>query len=147
MKSEVVILFYIAIAIDILLILNNVEHPSYNLLNSSIDNNGTVSDYKTCKNMSIEGTSICLQDYIRNFYSYNLSNKDRGLSIERLKREGGVCWHYAVLYQQMANELGFKARTITYWNVKSGHEFTLIYNDEGYCILDQQAEIRCNYVG
>lgn len=90
-------------------------------------------EYISCANMSLVDTAYCLNNYVSGFYNYNQSNINNNLDLGLLKKEGGVCWHYADLYSALAKEYGFQEQQI---NIPR-HVFTIIYDDSGYCELDQ----------
>lgn len=90
-------------------------------------------EYISCANMSLVDTAYCLNNYVSGFYNYNQSNINNNLDLGLLKKEGGVCWHYADLYSALAKGYGFQEQQI---NIPR-HVFTIIYDDSGYCELDQ----------
>ena len=77
---------------------------------------------------------------VRTWYKYNESNINFSLSSDQLKEEGGVCWHYAKYYSNLAYNLGFHNLTIDIGPSKrdTWHEFALVYDDDlNYCLIDQ----------
>jgi len=112
------------------------------LYNSGVINPKAKSTYDlergNCSNLSINDTAYCLNDKVMEFFHYNESNLGKDISYERLKKEGGVCHHYALLYQKAGKELGFYTeKPIIHSGNGSSHTFAIISNDEGYCLLDQ----------
>lgn len=97
-----------------------------------------IGNYSECANLNLEDTANCLRDYVGTFYNYNLSNVREDLTFEELESEGGVCWHYANLYKEYADKLGFYGDTKTIsLNETLSHRFATISNEDAYCILDQ----------
>ena len=85
------------------------------------------------------GYSRKLSNEVYGFWKWNMSNIGNDLTIEELKEEGGVCWHYADYYfNKIVNETDFYVKKV---RIKSNetisHEFTVVSNEEGYCVLDQ----------
>jgi len=80
---------------------------------------------------------------VQSFYKYNISHIFDKLSIDQLKEDGGVCWHYADYYVEKAKEQGVYAQRITIpTNDTFNHAFAVISNNNGYCLLDQ-VNIEC----
>jgi len=96
--------------------------------------------------LSGEGNESDLFSYSQNlntevneFWKYNLSNIKNDLTLEQLKEQGGVCWHYADYYvDRILNETSFYAKKVRITSTeKVDHEFTIASGKEGYCVLDQ----------
>lgn len=139
-KGDIGCLFIIAIC---LFLIGFFVGLIYNdeLSNGKIKAEASLSD--NCTNLNLFNTTKCLNNELRNFYYYNLSNKNNKLSDEQLKAEGGVCWHYAEWYQKQAEKLGFYAKTVSMSiNETLAHEVAIISNQNGYCIADQLT-VRC----
>lgn len=91
-----------------------------------------------CSNLTLIGTSVCLESELSQWYKYNISNAEKTLSLEELKQQGGVCHHYAEWYYNQANNLGFNAeKVIIQMSSNISHEMTIISDETGYCVLDQ----------
>ena len=105
-----------------------ITHPTSSLNYSS-----------NCSNLSLEETANCLRNDFASWYKYNISNLEKSYDEEVLKREGGVCWQAAKWYLIKSKGLDFYSDTIIIsFNETSAHEFAIISNDEGYCLLDQK---------
>lgn len=91
-----------------------------------------------CDDLGLRDTAGCLEKYIAQYYSYHIRNDDPNRSIEDILNNGGDCFDYNNLYVKLASRNGFGAKLLELELTDgSGHVFTVINNDEGYCILDQ----------
>lgn len=90
-----------------------------------------------CENLSLFESTDCLVKNVKTFYKYNYSKGNIPLSLEEIKEFGGDCWDYIYLYSEATEELGFGYRYLKYpINEKEMHIFLIIYNEEGYCLVD-----------
>ena len=97
----------------------------------------------SCKGINIYDAVYCLRYKLAEFYNYNLSNANAQLTEEQLKKEGGVCWHYAEWYATQARGLGFYATTIKMQvDENTNHEIALVSKGNVYCRLDQ-LDVEC----
>jgi hypothetical protein len=107
----------------------------------------------SCSNLSLDKTASCLHEELSSWFKYNESNVYsyfplRNIDWEVIKKEGGVCWHASEWYKNRAREIGYLSSTYQLLNPNGeNHEIALIWNDEGYCVLDQKSSPKCNYVG
>ena len=96
-----------------------------------------------CSGLNLVMTSQCLKDQLSTFYFYNSSQIGKELSLDELKKFGGVCHQYAGWYYDNAIRLGFNAeRVIMKVNDNMSHEIAIMSNSEGYCSLDME-NINC----
>jgi len=111
----------------------------------------TAASFETsnCSGLDFLMTAKCLNDDLREWYNYNLSNINKQMNLSELKVNGGVCWQYANYYKENFINFGFNARTI-YLNADDmGHSITLAWTknlSDGngtYCIADQR-KVFCN---
>jgi len=102
-----------------------------------------------CANKSLEDTSKCLRGMFRNIYNYSLEARQipRNYSFEYLIKSGGACFEWNTWYGNIASELNFSVYYITINNTGPGHYVTIIYDDTGYCLLDQTRSPKCNLDG
>jgi hypothetical protein len=110
----------------------------YKYLNESGQINSTrtdLSNYTDCANLSLNETSYCLRDYVNTFYNYQ-SREDTKKTIEDIKQNGGDCYDYNRLYEDMAKELGFNAYSFRIESENKAHRIAVIMDDSGYCKLD-----------
>lgn len=103
-------------------------------------------DETICENKSLKDTSICLRDYVKTFYFYNLSNLFED-NFTKVKESGGVCSQYNKFYSDSLNNLNFNAKTIIINGEDLRHEIAITWtkNLSGgtYCIIDQKT-VLCN---
>ena len=103
----------------------------------------------SCKGKELYEFAWCLNHYVAPFYKYNMSmlNKNFGLDLDVLKKEGAVCWGWAELYSRMAREAGFRSEVLDFQNGnKNRHAVAIIIdNESNYCILDQDVIVGCRY--
>lgn len=117
--------------------------------NSQVLNNKTkVLNYSECKQDSIIASANCLRDFVAEFY--NGTDTTHRLvprkSLEELKQRGGTCYDYAFFYKEMAEDLGFETRRLSYdgiIGVFDPHTWTVIYDDNYHCHLDLDRPVRC----
>lgn len=97
---------------------------------------GVSLSYKDCANLSLEPTASCLRDYVRGFYNYTIRT-DVPRTITDIKANGGDCYDYAHLYDEMAKALNFSTEVVNIYTNTRGHAFAVIADDTGYCKIDQ----------
>jgi len=66
-----------------------------------------------CQSDNIEEAAKCIVLTTKNFFNYNLTNLKANLSFNKLKEQGGVCHHWAKLYNQIGKEMGYN----TYYEI------------------------------
>lgn len=110
---------------------------------SEPDNNG-------CVNLSLKETAFCLNNELKEFYYYNITNWKQDITLDELKIEGGVCWHYAKWYIGRAKSLGFDAEEVIFGiSDKYSHSIAIMSTnggdgkERGYCVLDQNFKPNC----
>lgn len=112
-----------------------------------------------CSNLSIRESAKCVQEYVKTFYLYNISNVNKELTFDELKEQGGVCSHFSELYCQIGKELNFS--TLYEDRIKTGKQFLTINNETklrdtshaiciwsnefSYIILDQKEIVIANF--
>jgi len=95
-------------------------------------------------NLTLNGVATCLREEVSTFYYYNASNQPRtDLTLDELKTEGGVCYHYAGWYCDRAEELGFDCKRVSINVGDERHQYAIMSNEEGYCSLDQNTVPKC----
>lgn len=136
--------FLIGVEITILLaVAFFLAYPRLESLKPQLIPDSDVKEYSHCNTGELISTSYCLRDYVSNFYKPNMSNWHNNLSFERLKLEGGVCWHYADLYAEMGDDLGYyTTKPIMEMNSTVNHQVAILSQGNKYCILDGK-NIRC----
>ena len=105
-------------------------------------NSYKTSNESICQDKDLEDTAHCLNHWVNSFYKYNLTDDSINLTLEQLKERGGDCNDWAKLYYSKAIELGFKAKFVDIILNHEGHRYTVMYNEHGYCSLDQ-IDVHC----
>lgn len=97
------------------------------------------NDKTTCSGLNLTATAFCLNNQVSFFYKYNISNLYENLSLDRLEKEGGVCWHYSKWYYDNIKKISnFSAEEVDMTLDKDySHRVTIMSDQTGYCILDQ----------
>ena len=95
-----------------------------------------------CKNLSIPDTADCIRDYIMTFYNYTIRD-EKEFSLEDIKSNGGDCYNYALLIENLAEALGVNTDTQAngpiideYGYVVTGHRWAIIWDNETFCQID-----------
>ena len=103
-----------------------------------IENKNTILDLiDDCRNMDIFKTTECMNKAINEKFNYKQINDIQSVSVEQVLKNGGDCHDWALIYRKMAQELDFNVENViirTHENL--GHEFIVIADQEGYCVLD-----------
>lgn len=98
---------------------------------------------ESCSNLTLQDTARCLVGNIDTFYNFTITDDNEYRSLDDLKKVGGDCLDYSLLYNRLINQLGFYgSHHIIDINNTSGHAFATMSDEEGYCILDQ-TNYRC----
>ncbi|MEM4260847.1 MAG: hypothetical protein QXG00_06425 [Candidatus Woesearchaeota archaeon] len=93
-----------------------------------------------CSNLSLINTSYCLNEELKGFYKYNISNLGKDLTLEQFKAEGGVCSTAVVYFERRFKEINksFYIETpLMKINQTNNHQVLIVSNEEGWCLLDQ----------
>lgn len=146
MKSEIILLIVGGILLFVLGFaingfINSYEGSSNNILSSIKSNNSN------CSGMDLMFTAQCLNNELKYFYFFNISQKGKDLNESQLKSEGGVCRNAVIWYNSNFKSLGFQTQEIDLWNLDKteGHAISLVYDNNlsSYCILDQKQLVGC----
>lgn len=100
-----------------------------------------------CTNLTLEDTAYCLRDSIKPYFKYNETDDNITLTFDELKERGGDCRDWSLLYDKLKPE-SYHGEIITVKSYKVNntlysHDFYVISNEEGYCILDQVSKPLC----
>ena len=95
-----------------------------------------------CRNMTVYDSAECLHRYVKTFYNYTIRT-DIERTEEDIRANGGDCHDYSKLYVRLAQQLGFNADSFAFHTPTKSHRIAVIYNTEGYCILDQITALKC----
>jgi len=102
---------------------------------------------KKCDGENIQTTANCFVNNIKPYFKYHIQSDVMRTDYEILTN-GGDCFDYTNLYKMWANELGFKYRTVlTEIDKNTNHIFIILYNEDGYCKLDQLLSPDCESYG
>lgn len=92
-----------------------------------------------CSGMKLEDTTECLNNKLTKFFYYNISNSGKQLTESEFIEQGGVCSHASEWYKEQIMLIGnFSVTDIIIRTGKIKHQFVIVSNYEGYCILDMQ---------
>jgi hypothetical protein len=136
----------------------NFEDTSIN--NSNFSSIGDMV-IEVCRNKSLIDMSKCMGKGLDQIFNYNISNIGREMTYQQVVTEGGVCSHYAEIYKDWAVSLGaqyirpgderrvfendtglYVSYVIVHSSNRTTHKFSVLSNNEGYCILDQ-TNVKC----
>jgi hypothetical protein len=139
------ILVFLGIALFITIIIFAIfVNEEEGLIKSKIPDN--VSD---CRNFSFYDAVSCLIEFVEPFYNYTVT-KDRDRSFEEIKADGGDCYDYSNLFEDLAISIGLQARTFSMFDEDDtrGHRVVVMWdvNLTGYCIIDTLDAV-CNTLG
>ena len=143
-KKQLDKIHIVLITISVILLITNViiyfKSHEFDYKSKAITNNTLSNVLEECNNLSIKMTARCLNRDIRGIYNYSIERKSIYYNgkLENyynwIRDNGGVCHHYAKLYVNLAEELGYEGETITFGT----HQVAIIYNNNSdYCLMDQ----------
>jgi hypothetical protein len=94
-----------------------------------------------CPQGDIFETADCINEYVLTFYKYNISNYNKNLTFSELKKQGGVCTHWAEFYCSIGNSSGYYTQIITFKTEERGrywiyHDVCIWSNSQGYILFD-----------
>jgi len=98
----------------------------------------------SCDKEDLISKANCWHEELKEFFVYNESNYKKSLTLEQLKTEGGVCWHYSNWYAKKAKQEGFSAKEIILDTGEYTHQIAIVSDDRVYCILDQTFKPVCH---
>jgi hypothetical protein len=125
-----IIIFYIIVYLTIIIVTNNSNANVTVEISKSYYNNN-------CNNLSLNNTADCLKKELSSFFFFNDSQTGKELTLEEFKSQGGVCIHAANWYYLQGKNLGFEiAKVIINTSNSTGHTFTIISDESGYCVLE-----------
>ena len=114
----------------------------------NIEQTNITNIINNCATLSrIDMKLICVRQQLQPFYQYKIRNDKKDVSYKILLEEGGDCRNWAQLWNYIAIELGLNKqdiRIITNTSAKNraSHRFSLYYNEQGYCLVDQML-VKC----
>lgn len=134
-------------------------YVNYSFGNYEPEQSETILQIDKCSNLSsLQITSECLIKEMSEFYIYNGSNaylywnngKPDIKDWNKIKGEGGVCWHFAEWYAMRAEQLGLNGDLIIveYDDLSYNHAIVMITNNKNeYCLIDQTTLVGCHKTG
>jgi len=126
------------IGLGIFYYLNRLEY------NYNFEKDFTEEDViNTCSNLDLKQTSYCLNSAVKEIYNFSLTYYEvRNLS--QLKILGGDCYDYTQFYKYIFDELNFSTEVVILYS--ENHTFMIASSREGYCLMEQNLEPKCNYL-
>jgi len=122
-----------------------IREDDYNFLESPL--NETKDIIYNCAGMNVQDTGRCLNRQVKEIYKYNVTDDSVNMNFTELKERGGDCKDWHDLYSSMAIKLGFNSTKVRiHVRNNTAHAFTIISDEEGYCLLDQRKYF-CFYYG
>lgn len=140
-----VFLFFGAFILSIISVYNfdfgkaNVQE----LINSEVYINGP-----DCGNLSFQDTAICLNDFARENFHYNVTDDDLDLTIQDMIERGGDCRDWTNFYEKYMAYYGFdNSQRVKIFVDREGvssyyHVFLIVSHSSGYCHMDIQ-DLQC----
>lgn len=101
-----------------------------------------ISGGPDCANLSFQDTAICLNNFARKNFFYNLTDDDLTLSVQDMIQRGGDCKDYTDFYEKYINYYGYNQTQrveIFVGKEKSYsiyHTFLIASHSSGYCHMD-----------
>lgn len=105
-----------------------------------------------CSNLSFQETAICLNDYVREIFIYNLTDDSIDLTLDDLKRRGGDCRDWTNFYEQNMHSYGYNNTQVVKMlidkeeregkTVRIYHVFLVATHSSGYCNMDMR-DLEC----
>lgn len=117
------------------------------IINDNFLNRFTSS--KVMEPINLNTESLKMWNELREFWKYNITNLKTDLTLEELKEQGGVCWHYSNWYVEQAKERGLYGKEVRFFGDDNGHSIAIIYdkNLTEYCVMDQVVRPVCFELG
>ena len=99
--------------------------------NSQLDYTNQIYDHCSQKENASEKL-FCINQYVVENYNYRLV--EDVYSIDEMFDNGADCKSYSIYYATLAKMMGYDYLFVQLPN----HIFTMVYFDEGYCVLDEK---------
>ena len=115
-----------------------IPHEEFNLSYKKIISN--------CENKTLDESSKCVNNIVKNMYNYNLTNVEKNLSYFSLQLEGGVCRHWSKLYCDLGKELGFNTQEV---KISTGKEMFVVEENNKYSMMREYStsHVFCIWIG
>ena len=102
-----------------------------------------------CSNLSFQDTAICLNDYVRRIFIYNVTDDEIDLTLEDLKRRGGDCRDWTNFYLERMEFYGYNMDNQIIKGLVEENETRSLYHvslmsfdSTGYCHFDM-TDLEC----
>jgi len=95
-----------------------------------------------CGNLSFQDTAVCLNDFTRKYFFYNITDDDLNLNVQDMMEQGGDCKNWAEFYQTYMAFYGFNnSQIVRLFVEKKGdismyHVYLAVSHKTGYCNMD-----------
>lgn len=95
-----------------------------------------------CENMTFQNTAICLNDFARSNFYYNITDDSIDLTAQDMMERGGDCRDWTNFYQDYMEYYGFDDnKPIKIFVSREGitsyyHVFLIASHSSGYCHMD-----------
>lgn len=115
---------------------DNEKIPSYQA-------NAIAGEDYNCENLSMQDTAICLNDYVRSIFIYNITDDSLNLTLEDLKTRGGDCRDWTNFYQSNMERYGYGVNRVRIFveeeeDYNTYHVFAVARDETGYCLMDMR---------
>ena len=125
--------------VQVLMITYVLVRPERIPLQAVSNTTGLTSITEGCNGTSIFRDARCMNRNVKSIFKYREHPNSETLTFKELKEEGGSCNDWSMLYYNSAESLGYHSQYVELpINSSISHVFTVISDDEGYCLLDQK---------
>ncbi len=125
----------------------NFDLTMENTANNNYIINGSLGP--ECFNLSFQDTAVCLNDYVREGFIYNVTDDKIDLTLEELKRRGGDCRDFSDFYLRYMEFYGYdqdnqivKGLVEKNETVAKYHVSLMSFDSTGYCHFDMR-DLEC----
>lgn len=148
------ILYYVRVFLFLLILpivifaVYNIDSNSNNISISKDSDQINSVNGPSCDNLSFQKTAICLNDYVRDIFIYNLTEDNIDLSLGQLVSRGGDCLDYTKFYEEYMNYYGYEntqrvkifssREKVDGKRVDYYHVFLTAGHSSGYCNMDMK---------
>ncbi len=141
------IFFSLIILSFAIMLVYNFDLTIDNTANNNYAINGSLGP--ECSNLSFQNTAVCLNDYVRGIFVYNVTDDEIDLTLEDLKRRGGDCRDWTNFYLERMEFYGYnqdnqiiKGLVEKNETVSMYHVSLMSFDSTGYCHMDMR-DLEC----
>lgn len=138
---KISVIWMFIVALSFLAIVN------YNFYLNYMNSYAYDSSYNiSCDNLSLQDTSYCLEDFVRDNFKYRVNDDNNDLNLSELVNDGGDCKDWTDFYEGMLHYYGYNQTERDRVFVEEindsdevifvYHTFLIAYDNTGYCHLD-----------